>query len=147
MGKTMQLLAMFVLVITAGCSSDESSTDQSPEIPDDVAVLIDDWYDAANKADGSVMDLYLPEAYHLYGDERIEFDEISDHLGGSDWEHEWITESILITEQPEGQFVVVRGMSNSHPQDGTDASAFMFEIKRRADGSLGISETAWFYRN
>ncbi len=43
------------------------------------------------------MDLYLPEAYHVYGSNLYEHDEIAAQLEGGGWEHEWITEPLLIS--------------------------------------------------
>ena len=65
-------IAVFVLVV-AGCSSSSPT-----EAPAELAALIDDWYAANERGDGSVLDLYVPEGYHLYGDQRFEHDLRSD---------------------------------------------------------------------
>ena len=112
--------------------------------PDELVALIDDWYAANDRGDGSVLDLYVPEGYHLYGDKRFDYDEIPAHLSGGSVEHEWITEPLLITADPDGRYVVVRGMRNSSAV-WSNASALLFEIVTTADDELRLVQTAWFY--
>jgi len=133
--------------VATGCGSDSSALPDELAAPDEIATLIDDWFDANTRGDGSVLELYTPEAYHLYGPQRFEYDQIADHLAGGGWEHEWTTPALLIADDGNGQFVATRGMRVSHPAVGSDASALTFEIRTVADGSLLISESAWFYRN
>ncbi len=113
--------------------------------PEELAALIDGWYAALERGDDSVLDLYLPEGYHLYGDKRIEHDEIVGHLsGGTGIENEWITEPLLIAEDEDGRYVVVRGMRNTSAI-WSNASALLFEIVTTPDDELRLVQTAWFY--
>lgn len=125
-----------------------ASTGEEPDAvaPEELAALIDDWYAANDRGDGSVLDLYVPEGYHLYGDLRFAGDEIVAHLsgGGGSIEHEWITEPILIAEDADGRYVVVRGMRNTSP-NWSNASALLFEIVTTADDELKLAQTAWFH--
>lgn len=132
--------------VIRGGSSDESTADTA--VPAEVSTLIDEWYSANERADGSVLDLYLPSGYHLYGDERIDYSEIPGHLGGNpDFQHEWITEPMLITADDDGSYVVVRGMRNILEARGwDDSSVLAFEIETTDDGSLKLAQTAWIYR-
>lgn len=104
--------------------------------PEELAALIDDWYAALTRGDDSVLDLYVPEGYHRYGDRRIEYDEIPGHLQGGGIEHVWITEPLLITDEGDGRYVVVRGMRNTSPSEWSSASAISFEIVATADDEL-----------
>ena len=115
--------------------------------PEDLAALIDNWYAANDRADGSVLDLYVPEGYHVYGDQRIEYDEIPAHLSGETSTHEWITEPLLITDEGNGRYVVVRGMRITIADIYPNASAVMFEIVMTPDDELRFAQTAWFYDN
>ncbi len=110
------------------------------EVPGDVMSLIDEWWAANERHDGSVVDLYTPSGYHLYGDEKIPREDLAAHLttAGSP---EWITEPYLIVaDQSRGRYVVTRGM-----QSGTWASAVTFEIVTAADGELKLAQSAWTY--
>lgn len=113
--------------------------------PDAIAALIDDWYEALGRGDDSVLDLYVPEGYHLYGDQRIEYDEIVGHLTGSTIKHAWITEPLLITDEGDGRYVAVRGMRNSSPSGWSSATALSFEVVTMPDDELRLVQTAWFY--
>jgi hypothetical protein len=115
--------------------------------PDRVAAVIDDWYEALDRGDDSVLDLYVPQGYHLYGDKRIEYDEIVSHLTGGSIEHVWITEPLLITDEGDGRYVAVRGMRNTMPGAWENATAISFEIVTTPDGALKLVQTAWFYDN
>jgi hypothetical protein len=128
---------------TAAASSSQAGAVVAPE---ELAALIDNWYAANERADGSVLDLYLPEGYHGYGDQRIEYDEIPGHLSGGNIEHDWITEPLLIAEDEDGRYVVVRGMRITSP-NWSNASALLFEIVTTADDELRLVQTAWFYDN
>jgi hypothetical protein len=110
----------------------------------EVSALIDDWYAALGRADGSALDLYVPEGYHLYGDQRFDHDEILAHLQGGGIKHEWITEPLLVAQDEDGRYVVVRGMRNTLPSSRPTASALLFEIVTTTDGELRIAQTAWF---
>ena len=140
------VVGFFAGWVIQGDSSDESTADTA--VPAEISTLIDDWYSANERADGSVLDLYLPSGYHLYGDERIDYSDIPGHLSGDrDYHHEWITEPILITADDDGSYVVVRGMRNILEAQGwDDSSALVFEIETTDDGSLKLAQTAWIYR-
>lgn len=116
-------------------------------VPEEIAALIEDWFAANELGDGSVLDLYLPEGYHLYGDERFEYDEIVGHLSGGNSDHEWITEPLLIADEGNGRYVVVRGMRVVFGGVYPHASALMFEIFTTPDDALRFAQTAWFYDN
>jgi len=118
-----------------------------PAVPGEAAALIDDWWEALERGDGSVVDLYRPTGYHLYGTERFSGEEIAAHLeAGQGWTHEWITEPYLVTDEGDGRYVVTRGLRNS--LGGTSsASALTFEIATMPDGQLLFAQTAWTYAN
>lgn len=80
----------------------------------------------------------------MEGDQRIELDRLASHLSGGG-EHEWITEPLLISDEGDGRYVVVRGMRNTTVTWGVDSSALMFEIMTTSDDELRFSQTAWFY--
>ena len=105
--------------------SDETSDATAP--PEPVVELVDDWLAAAEAGDGSVTDLYLPTGYHLYGDQRIDRDAIAAHLEAPGYEHEWITDTMLVADDDNGNYVVVRGMRNSTASE-SDQSALTFEV-------------------
>lgn len=151
--RTLAIAALAALVLgfiagwaIRGDSSDTSTADT--EVPAEVSALIDEWFSANERADRSVLDLYLPSGYHLYGDQRVDYSEIPNHLSGNpDFQHEWITEPILITADDDGSYVVVRGMRIVNDARGwDDSSALAFEIETTADGSLKFAQTAWIYR-
>jgi hypothetical protein len=79
------------------------------------------------------------------GDQRIEYDEIPAHLSSGGLETEWITEPLLIAEDEDGRYVVVRGMRILG--SWSNASALLFEIVTTADDELRLVQTAWFYDN
>ena len=116
------LISIAVALLLSGCSSKDqpvSASAGSAEIdatavPAEVSALINDWYAALERADGSALDLYVPEGYHLYGDQRFDHDEILAHLQGEvGIEHEWITEPLLVAQDEDGRYVAVRGMRNT----------------------------------
>ena len=123
--------------------SDEAGDAAAP--PEPVAELVDDWFAAADAGDGSVTDLYLPSGYHLYGDQRIDRDEIAGHLGGPGYEHEWITDTMLVADDDNGNYVVVRGMRNSSASE-SDQSALTFEVVTTDEGELRLAQTSWMFR-
>lgn len=151
MRATFTLLAAAIF-LSAGCSSDATTSDedqipaQQLAAPNHVAVLIDDWYAANERGDGSVVDLYLPNGYHLYGDNRIELNDLTAHLSGGSFEHEWITDLILIVDEGDGRYVVARGMRNTGSGESS-ASSLTFEVVTTADGSLLLAQSAWLYEN
>jgi hypothetical protein len=110
------------------------------EIPADVLALLDEWWAANERNDGSVVDLYTPTGYHLYGETKYSLDTLAEHLNRA-VNPEWITEPYLIVSQPmRGRYVVTRGL-----QSGTTASAVTFEIVTDGDGELKFEQTAWTY--
>jgi hypothetical protein len=114
--------------------------------PEKLAALVDDWHEANSRGDGSVLDLYVPEGYHLYGATRIEYEDIPSHLSSGTYEHEWITGPMVITDEGDGRYVVVRGMRIAN-SGGSNASAVLFEIVRTVDDELLLAQTSWFYDN
>lgn len=175
MMRRLIVLSAVLCLVLAACSSDPTASDEyvaleqelaqtevelgqvtaerdaleeveAVSAPEAIAALIDDWNQALERQDGSVLKLYVPEGYHLYGDQRFEYDEIPGHLQGGGVEHVWITEPLLIAEDDDGRYVVVRGMRNTTPV-WSNASALSFEIVTRSDGELRIVQTAWFYDN
>lgn len=121
------------------------SAEASSEVPAGVVAVLDEWWAANDRRDGSVVELYLPTGYHLYGDQRIALDELAAHLSAPGWTSEWITEPYLIAAEPEGRFVVTRGVRNSLGTHSSSASALTFEILTSAEGELRIAQTAWVY--
>lgn len=110
------------------------------EVPAEVLDLLDDWWAANERNDGSVVDLYTGSGYHLYGDTKYSRDDLAAHLQLAE-SPEWITEPYLIVAQPvSGRYVVTRGM-----QAGISASAVTFEIVTTTDGELKLAQTAWTY--
>jgi hypothetical protein len=142
--KRFTTVAVALLLLMAGCSSSDPTASDTYVVPEEIAALIDDWYQAVERQDDSVLELYVPEGYHLYGDERIAYDEIPGHLQGGGNRSVWITEPLLIAEDEDGRYVVVRGMSLTSGI-GSHASALMFEIVTTPDDELRFVQTAWFY--
>lgn len=119
----------------------------SAAVPAELAAVLDDWWAALHRRDGSVVDMYEMGGYHLYRTERFFNDDIAEHLGGDTTvEHEWIGEPVLIIDEGDGRYVVVRGTRNTST-GFTSASAMAFEIQTQADGSLLLSQTVWVYEN
>ena len=123
--------------------SDDASEGLAP--PEPVGALVDEWFAAAEAGDGSVTDLYLPSGYHLYGDRRYDRDDIAAHLSGGGYEHEWITDTILVADDENGSYVVVRGMRNSNEFE-SEQSALTFEIVTTDEGVLRLAQTSWLFR-
>ena len=119
---------------------EESSgeTTGAVEIPAEVLALLDEWWEANERNDGSVVDLYASDGYHLYGETKFALDSLAAHLQQA-VNPTWITEPYLIVaQQSHGRYVVTRGM-----QSGPFASAVTFEILTTADGELRLAQTAW----
>lgn len=113
------------------------ATGSGEAVPAEVVAVLDAWWAANDRADGSVVDLYTANGYHLSGDRKIPQDQLAAHLGGGS-DHEWISEPYLVAAQPEGRYVVTRGVRN-----GAFVSALSFEIKTASTGELEIAQTAW----
>jgi len=118
----------------------------SVEVPAEVVALIDEWWAANERGDGSVANLYTPSGYHLYGDDKVAQEDFASQFNTPGWKAEWITEPYLIANQPEGRYVVTRGIRTSTGARSFD-SAFTFEILTMRDGELKIAQTAWLYVN
>lgn len=111
-----------------------------PEVPAEVLALLDEWWAANERKDGSVAELYTASGYHLYGEEKISRDDLAAHYADS-VSPAWITDPYLIVaEEPRGRYVVTRGV-----RVGGFSSALTFEILTMADGELRIAQTAWTY--
>ena len=136
------LLVLAALLVPACSDSDDEATPLTPS--PEIVALIDQWWDANGAGDGSVLDLYVDEGYHLYGDQRYEYDQIPGHLSASGIQHEWVTEPLLIAEDADGRYVVVRGVRNSSGS-WENTSAMLFEIVTTPEDELKIVQTAWFY--
>jgi hypothetical protein len=137
--------ASAVTLLLVGCSSSASPTEIDPTaVPAEISALIDNWSEALAREDGSVLELYVPEGYHLYGDLRIEHDSIPAHLSTPGYTHEWTTPTPLITNEGYGRYVAVRGTRNTSSL-GSWASALLFEIVETPDDGLRLAQTAWFY--
>lgn len=145
-------LGLFLLIplLTTACGTADASLDGEHDptsVPADVTQLIDDWWAALERRDDSVLDLYLPEGHHLYGASRIERDRIVDHLTSDSWSSEWTTPPLVVTDEGDGDYVVVRGIRNSLTgADISVASAFVFEIETVPGGNLKIAQTAFIHR-
>ena len=129
---------------SVACGGSDDSIEGSAT-PEPVAELVDDWLTAAEAGDGSVTDLYLPNGYHLYGDQRIDHADIAAHLEGGGYKHEWITDTMLVADDDNGSYVVVRGMRNSNDFE-SDQSALTFEVVTTEEGELRLAQTTWLFR-
>lgn len=129
-------------------SLDEAAAERAgtTEVPAEVAALIDEWWAANERNDGSVTDLYRPSGYHLYGDKRIALEDLGAHLNTPGYTAEWITDPYLIATEPDGRYVVTRGIRTSSGGMSWD-SAFTFEILTMGDGELKIAQTGFMYVN
>lgn len=142
--------ALLLAVLITACAAADASLDGEHDptsVPAEVTQLIDDWWAARERGDDSVLDLYLPVGHHLYGDMRVERDEMVDHLTSASWSHEWTTQPLLMADEGDGDYVVVRGIRNSLVStDISVASALAFEIETLADGDLKLAQTAFIHR-
>jgi len=149
MKRTIGVGALLLAILT-GCGSSDAALEgehDPTQVPDEVSQLIDDWWAALERGDDSVLDLYLPSGYHLYGDLRIERDEIVGHLSGQpQYSTEWTTAPYAMANEGDGTYLVVRGIRITQASTTSWASAFAFEIETVDDGSLKIAHTAFIYR-
>lgn len=114
-----------------------------PNVPAEVLAMTDEWLAANERKDGSVVDLYAPNGYHLYGAERISRDELVDHFGESAAaDHEWVTGPYVVTDEGDGRYVIVRGMRIDFG-GSSYTSALGFEIEETADGTPEIVHSTW----
>jgi hypothetical protein len=128
------------LALTEGALADARGAGSGEAVPAEVVAVLDEWWAANERADGSVVDLYTSTGYHLYGDQKIPQDQLAAHLSGGST-HEWTTEPYLVATKPDGRYVVTRGVSL-----GFFESALTFEIVTAPTGELEIAQTAWPYR-
>ena len=149
MRRTIGVGALLLAMLT-GCGSSDAALEgehDPTQVPDEVSQLIDDWWAALEQGDDSVVDLYLPSGYHLYGVSRIDRDRIVDHLTSESWTNEWTTRPFVMADDENGDYLVVRGIRNTLAGAGISvASALAFEIETLGDGSLKIAHTAYISR-
>ena len=142
MNKTITSVLVILLLSACSDSGDEvAAATAVPTPPDEVAALIDDWYDADSGGDGSLLDLYTSTGYHLYGDQRYTGEDLVNHLEFPGISHEWVSELMLVVDEGDGRYVVTRGMRNSGAVFGV--SALTFEILTQSDGEMRIAQSAW----
>jgi len=142
MGRWVVALAVMTVAFGTWAIYQAVTADAGTEPPSGVVDLIDEWYRSLDRLDGSVVDLYQSDGYHLYGTDRFALEDIPGHLQAPGWEHEWITEPLLIVDEGDGRYVVTRGMRNTI--GGRDfASALTFTIVEAADGELEIAYSEW----
>lgn len=151
MGKKVSIGAVLLALLMTACGSADAALEGEHDptaVPAEVTQLIDDWWAALERGDDSVLDLYLPSGYHLYGDMRFNRDAIVGHLTGSTgYSSEWTTVPYVMANEGDGTYVVVRGIRNTQTSTNASwASAFTFEIEAVEDGSLKIAHTAFIYR-
>jgi hypothetical protein len=133
-----------VILLLSACSdsgNEAAATTVAPTPPDEVAALIDEWYDAASRGDGSVLDLCTSTGCHLYGADRFTGEDLVNHLETPGISHEWVSELMLVVDEGDGRYVVTRGLRNSGVVSGV--SAMTFEILTQSDGELRIAQSAW----
>jgi hypothetical protein len=121
-----------------------AATGTTTAIPANVAALIDAWWAANNREDGSVVDLYLPSGYHMYGEQKITRDKLAAHFSIPGYTAESISGPFLIAAEPEGRYVVTQGIRTSSGSQSW-ASALTFEIQAMADGELKLAQTDFLY--
>jgi hypothetical protein len=130
-----------VVLLLAGCG-DSAGVSQDVglgQVPDDVVALIDQWKQATKT---SIVDLYTPTGFHLYGTQRFTGDAIGAHLVSPAVGHEALTPLLLVAGGP-GRYVVTQGIENTF--SGTKfPSGFSWEIVEDSDGGLKIAQSAWF---
>jgi hypothetical protein len=141
MNTTIRAAAAVACLVAVGACSD--SSDPSPAaVPPEAVQLIDDWEAALQRGDGSVVELYTPSGYHLYGTTKYAGDEIATHLrgGGDPADHVWVTDPVLIVDEGD-RYIVAGGLSNN--VGGTwYTSSMSYEMLDTPDG-LRIAQSAW----
>jgi len=132
-----------IVLLLAGCgdsASDGVSQDVGlGPVPDDVVALIDQWKQATET---SVVDLYTPTGFHLYGAQQYTGDAIGAHLVNPTIGHEALTPLLLVAVQP-GRYVVTQGIEITNSGNKVP-SGFSWEIVEDSDGVLKIAQSAWF---
>ena len=167
MRKSMIVLALALTLVGGACGGDVTASDEyraleseiaaldrqlsdataqlvevhagaPPEVPAEVLALLDEWWAANERKDGSVVDLYTGSGYHLYGQAKYSGAELAAHLQLA-MSPEWITEPYLIVaDESRGRYVVTRGM-----RSGPFPSAVTFEVVTTPQGELKLAQTAW----
>ena len=108
-------------------------------VPDDIAALTEAWGEAVNSGGGAVTDLYQAQSCHLYGAQRIAYDDIAGLLEVPTADGEWLTEPYLLVNRSDELYVVARGAMTA----GTHLGPITFVIARAPDGVPEIASTAW----
>ena len=121
-----------------------AATEATAALPADVAALVDEWWAANNRSDGSVTDLYQPSGYHMYGEEKITHDELAAHFSQPGYTAESISGPFLIAAEPEGRYVVTQGIRTSSGSESW-ATALTFEIQKIWNSELKIAQTDFVY--
>ena len=134
------IISVLVILLLSACSDsdDAAAATAAPTPPEEVAALIDEWSDALDRGDGSVLDLYTATGYHLYGSDRFTGEDLVNHLEAPGISHEWISDLMLAVDEGNGRYVVTRGMRNSGVVTGV--SSLTFEILTPTDGELRIAQ-------
>ena len=133
-----------VLLLLAGCGDSGTSDGVSQDVgqglvPDEVAALIDQWKQATET---SMVDLYTPTGFHLYGRTKLTGDDIGAHLINPAVGHEELTPLLLIAAEPGRRYVVIQGIENT--MFNTKApSGMSWEIVADPEGTLRIAHSAW----
>lgn len=141
--RLIPLTLVVLLLSSCGDSADEAAeATVASTPPDEVAALVDEWLQAIKRGDGSVLDLYTPTGYHLYGADRFTGDDLVNHLETPGIDHEWASELMLVVDEGDGRYVVTRAGRNS----GAVAvvSALTFEVLTQIDGELLLAQSSWF---
>ena len=127
----------------AGVTAERDELMAVPDVPAEVLAISDEWLEANERADGTVVDLYATGGYHIYGYERISRDELVDHFAESAAaDHEWVTDPYVVADEGDGRYVVVRGMRIDFG-GSSYTSALGFEIEETADGTPEIVHSVW----
>lgn len=133
------LMAALLALLVAGCSEGVSQDVGRGPVPDDVVALIDQWKQATAS---SIVDLYTPTGFHLYGTQRYTGEDIGFHLVNPSIGHEELTPLLLVADQP-GRYVVIQGVENT-VSGVRSPSSISWEIVVDAEGNLKIAQSAWF---
>jgi len=134
-----------VVLLLAGCSDSETSNGVSQDVgqglvPDEVAALIDQWKQATET---SMVDLYTPTGFHLYGAQKITGDDIGVHLANpAVTDHEELTPLLLVAVEPGRRYVATQGIANTIFETKSP-SGFSWEIVADSEGTLRIARSAW----
>ena len=67
----------------AAVTAERDEVMAGPDVPDDVLALLDEWWEANERGDGSVVDLYTLNGYHMYGSRKVARDDLAAPLRSS----------------------------------------------------------------